>query len=730
MSKKRQQDRRASSTLNPSGGAELLSSEAPVLALTPSASQASRSHRLEPNPEIPRLVRHLVAVSKTLGSLQAAIALGFTFIIVLAVGTMIESWYSARIAQELVYRTWWFTGLLILLGLNIFFAAAKKWPWKRHQTGFLITHLGLLVILAGGILNSLGGVDAQMILLDSDKATVIEEVSKRFGTIPHESGDIFVPDRGVIHVRRSRQGVERSFEFASGSFPWGDNQFSNDTPVGLKLLDWLAYPWPRSWRRDLGDGAHLEVLAFYPHARREPFSPAREGDIGFPALKVTLETPFASSFGFWLALNPMKPSQATENQFPSRTELLGHCPRELLSEFLNPLTSEQAGPHGQLVFRQSGQTFRFDVARDRGKKLPLANGWSVEITSFIPAARIEGRLSEPIDPVVMFMLHRPDGRKEPWRWSYRAMTENGPESATGRRPPPSADSQAPAVWYHPPDVRAGATELRGLLQFVLDEKQHLYYRSFTEAGPGFSLEASGPVSVGSDPVEIWKGMKWKFSIAELLPRATEEVRFIPEAVRPGLERRDGVDALAPVISCRLSLTKSSASGRVQTFNRDFQLAEGSSRVVRLRGTIDGAPFEEDFTIEYSHHRTQLDFRLRLLRFEMQVDRGTNKPAAYTSFVQLFDPKLNIRGDNRVITMNQPLTHRGYKVYQSDYRFLLYDEVGRPVYYSGFTVGRDPGLWLKYFGSAMLALGIACMFYMKAYFFAPRRRSANIDPASG
>jgi hypothetical protein len=730
MSKKRQQDRRPSSTVTPSVAAEVLSPEAPVLTPSPASVQAPRPRLIQSAPERPRLVRCFVAVIKTFGSLQAAIALGFTFIIVLAAGTIIESWYSARVAQELVYRTWWFTVLLILLGLNIFFAAVKKWPWKRHQIGFLITHLGLLIILAGGVLNSLGGVDAQMVLLDSDKAAVIEEVSKRFGSIPHESGDIFVPDRGVIHVRRSRLGVERAFEFASGSFPWGDDQFTSDTPLALTILNWLAYPWPRSWRRDLGEGAHLEVLAFYPHARREPFSPAREGDIGFPAMKVFLETPFAGSLGFWLALNPMKPSQATETQFPSRTEFLGHCPRELLSEFLNPLTAEQAGPHGQLVIGHAGQTFRFDVARDQGKKLPLANGWFVEITAFIPADRIEGGLKEPIDPVVRFVLHRPDGRKEPWRWSYRAMTENGPESPTGRRVPPAVDAQSPAVWYHPPDVRAGATELRGLLQFVIDEKQQLYYRSFTESGPGFSLEAAGPVPVGSDPVDIWKGMKWKFSVAELLPRATEEARFIPEVVRPGLERREGADSLAPVISCRLSLTKSSTSGRSQTFTRDFQLAEGSSRVVRIRGTFDGAPFDEEFSIEYSYHRAQLGFRLRLLRFEMQVDRGTNKPATYTSFVQLFDQSLNLHGDNRVITMNQPLTHRGYKVYQSDYRFLLYDDVGRPVYYSGFTVGRDPGLWMKYLGSAMLALGIACMFYMKAYFFAPRRRSSSLNPASG
>jgi hypothetical protein len=111
----------------------------------------------------------VVRMSRWLGSLQIAVVLLTLFAFVLAIGTMVESWHSTKIAQELVYRTYWFAGLLALLGVNIFFAAAKKWPWKKHQTGFLITHVGLLTMVTGGILNSLGGTDAQMVLVDNSR---------------------------------------------------------------------------------------------------------------------------------------------------------------------------------------------------------------------------------------------------------------------------------------------------------------------------------------------------------------------------------------------------------------------------------------------------------------------------------------------------------------------------------------------------------------------------------
>jgi hypothetical protein len=42
--------------------------------------------------------------------------------------------------------------------------------------------------------------------------------------------------------------------------------------------------------------------------------------------------------------------------------------------------------------------------------------------------------------------------------------------------------------------------------------------------------------------------------------------------------------------------------------------------------------------------------------------------------------------------------------------------------STFSVARDPGRLLKYAGSLMICLGIAMMFYMRAYFFKARSRS--------
>src|SRR5882724_3143907 len=69
-------------------------------------------------------------IARALGSIQMALTFGSIFTLSMIIGTCLESWYSDKIAQELIYHTWWFTGLLGLLALCIFFAAMKKWPWK------------------------------------------------------------------------------------------------------------------------------------------------------------------------------------------------------------------------------------------------------------------------------------------------------------------------------------------------------------------------------------------------------------------------------------------------------------------------------------------------------------------------------------------------------------------------------------------------------------------------
>ena len=66
-------------------------------------------------------------------------------------------------------------------------------------------------------------------------------------------------------------------------------------------------------------------------------------------------------------------------------------------------------------------------------------------------------------------------------------------------------------------------------------------------------------------------------------------------------------------------------------------------------------------------------------------------------------------------MNEPLDYRGYKIYQSSYEE---GKDGAPTF-SIFSVGKDPGMPVKYAGSILLVSGIALMFWLKPLFVQKR-----------
>jgi hypothetical protein len=647
-------------------------------------------------------------VAHWLGSLQVAVAGLALFGAALAVGTVVESWYSGKLAQELVYRAWWFSLLIGLLGGNIFFAAAKKWPWKKHQTGFVITHLGLLMLVAGGILNALGGTDALMVLVDTRDA----DLQREHGAT-QETARTIERDRAAIAVQLPPKGREKgeavSYAFEPGSLPWRADP-STQTRVGPLLagLSWLAHPLPRAWEADLPDGARLEVLDFYPAVRPGRFKAAEPGAAKtFPALRFQLASPMAGTLPEdWVAL---RPGEQTSERGAGLVEFLGTCPAPVLDEFCAPPPKEP-GAKGQLVLWLGGGRHRIPVDAALDRALPVGEtGWRMKVVRYVPdLVHAQDPDADPADPAVEFDLLSPDGRTTPCaalaRFSRGTLFKaEAAEALTDLR-----------VWYHPPDYQYGKKPhpgrrdgLRALLQLVKGDGGRLYYRSFhTDRRGDFTFEKAGAVGEGRVTLDIWPGMDWKFHVLQWLPEAVPEPEYVPVDLRPGGERPGN----PPAVRCRL--TKGSQT------SEEFWVTQTDGGRVRV-------PLgDEEYRVGYHVKAEPLPFSLRLLRAEQTNDGSSAQAATYASYVQLTDPEEKVKDEDHVISMNAPLYHRGYKFYQSGYELVDLDRAtDKPVSRSVFTVGYDPGIYLKYLGQIMLGAGIFTMFYMRAYFFKPRGKKA-------
>jgi cytochrome c biogenesis protein ResB len=119
----------------------------------------------------PRSSRRLTEI---LGSLRLAIVLLATLGLICAAATFYESRQGTPAVQRDVYQTAWFTGLLVALGVNVAVSLAGRFPWKVHQSGFVMAHVGVLLILLGSLVSLHFGLDASLPLYEGETARQLE----------------------------------------------------------------------------------------------------------------------------------------------------------------------------------------------------------------------------------------------------------------------------------------------------------------------------------------------------------------------------------------------------------------------------------------------------------------------------------------------------------------------------------------------------------------------------
>ena len=127
--------------------------------------------------------------------------------------------------------------------------------------------------------------------------------------------------------------------------------------------------------------------------------------------------------------------------------------------------------------------------------------------------------------------------------------------------------------------------------------------------------------------------------------------------------------------------------------------KGEKRWMGLNSHLFFFDEEKVYVTAYINETKPLGFDLLLENFKIVRYPSSFKAVSYESEV-----KIN-GGQKRVISMNNPLKFAGYTVYQSGFEE---DEAGQPTA-SVFAINKDPGRFVKYFGSSLIVLGSVILF---------------------
>ncbi len=695
-------------------------------------------HRLQRAGQ-PLLLRILFAVIEFLASLRLAVILLSILVVVLAVATFIEKGIGPAASQFAVYQSWWFYLLGTLLGINILFAALIRYPWKRYQTGFVITHAGLLVLLIGCLVSALGGVEATLSVQEGALNHIAVRDSHHF-ELTVDDGD----DKGGV----SKQKIP----FNPGPFSW--RNYSDWTSLLWASPGKLpAFPWNLAFR-DQGvlydrDGIRLETLDYYAD------SEIVEG--GLLTLYVSSQDASGRA-GDWepltLRLRPLSAEAAAQGLAVAPSEeTLGNGVRLIYTVATSSVEADafrecvptpkelnDLPERGMVVLYAAGKRFVLLLDDEAvGKKVDLPDT-SIAVTVKSLRESSLGVVLEvtggeaPAEEMSLFATHPHFSRQARKHGVFGAYWVQ-----------PRAESRSPHAMLMG-EVAAAVRSPR--IEICQTSEPRLLVRTWRQGTVEFfelPLDRRKAIALARSPWET------RMVVDTLLPFAEEGTVTAPLPIRrSGNVGRTGMTT--PRVKVRLTVDGntteqwlSDVNPRMRTAAADTTLVcRGKGRTVSLRLTRD---------------TFDTGFRVKLNKFERKMDPGTRQPAYYASSVDLFMPvdligpqqtttdtvqedddgtRLRLAAKNVRIELNHPVpftdpqTRRMFRVYQSSFSgpFRPGDpgfpidfaaaEQREEIYVSHFTLNYDPGRGLKYFGSLMIVAGIAVMFFMKAYFF--RRRT--------
>jgi len=590
-----------------------------------------------------------------LGSIKPAIPVLLGLAAALAYGTYLESTVSASYAKHLVYGSWWFIALLVYTCLALIFAVVVRYPWSRKHTGFIIVHAGIVTTIIGGFISLFGRVEGLMTLQEGMSASTIEDSNHRQLEV------LKVPQTKPVQV-------------ALINLP--DHLRNNETvefPVeelNVKILD----QWENSRAESivLDDAARpLEAIEVATRA---------DADRGSWIGESSPDSPGATFGGLHLVILPVntqwEPTPPNDKSDDSASAV-GQ------DKFLPPTESNELVR--EVYFTTSDGT-RIEVSTI-GQQ--LTHDWRVADLRFFQRATVGGdglvEGSDRDNPAVIVILENTKDGSIERQISFSLYPDlkiakllKG-ETTSGL----ALDFQQTGTAAHNhenPHEAAAVPNDRLIFQDNLGTFKATWIREDGSVKV-FDLSGEPPYTLNLDGRNIY--------ILNHFSHARPAQRFI-EAPATGED--------LPVLIAEVSEGYSSKTIQIPWKSMSPYTPEGGGRPVLFKYGPKSAPVP--FTIE-------------LVDFRKKDYPGSAMAMAYESDV-LWHPNLPSKAGNSSTTlepekvkiwMNNPLKYDGWKVYQSGFQ-------GDVI--STFSIMKDPGLPLTYFGCIVLCSGILVIFYSRNY----------------
>ncbi|CAN5697097.1 hypothetical protein BH10BDE1_BH10BDE1_01790 [soil metagenome] len=106
---------------------------------------------------------------RRLASLKLAVVIIIMIGVVTAWGTIVEAQYDALAAKKIVYSSIWMITPMVLLVISLTAVMVDRWPWQKRHVGFILAHIGIIILLFGSLITQKWGIDGSVTIAIGDK---------------------------------------------------------------------------------------------------------------------------------------------------------------------------------------------------------------------------------------------------------------------------------------------------------------------------------------------------------------------------------------------------------------------------------------------------------------------------------------------------------------------------------------------------------------------------------
>lgn len=403
-------------------------------------------------------------IIRFIGSIKLAVPLLSAIIGILIWATFYESQVGSTTVQQEVYKSPWFGALMFMLAINLGISAMSRYPWRgARKIGFALTHLGLIVIIAGsaGVIHL--GMEG-MLLVRTDSGT----------------GDRLRVQGDLLEVVNSSQEVEQGSIFVK-----------QDGSVSPKYM------------------GGLELEAYTDNAVQE-ISFAEGGNISNPGVKLSLASDrMGQTIDRTLALSPNAYSKLSLG--PAELELIRVRSDAQLNRLLNPIKNQH--PWGELEIVTPSKKRTLDVKANQSKTVRVGNV-KIAVIDFYPDFRLN-RNKQPAtaseqynNPAIALEVSSTQGQE---RWYVFNKVDFPPVRTliSGE----SVENLTISYQVQPP-------EEKDYFKVITTEANQLYY-----AAKSSKQFKSGKLEVGQQVTPGWAD--FKITLNEYLPHTQIQRKIIP-----------------------------------------------------------------------------------------------------------------------------------------------------------------------------------------------------------